>query len=272
MGGALLGERSEQKRILNGDVRVEIRVEHTARNIELAAQFEIDVDGPPVRTVRCGTHVLVVIHFGNRRSPIDDKPPIRVIGHARITDIEFLCLFAGFELQDHLCEIRLLEQHLDAGKFLGIQVVRDVVAVDHAVHRGEIRIGFHRIGIAREVGGELFGHRALVFSRRFVQRSDFRRERPTHGFQRFVRIAQVLLLLSEDGVDRAVGLCDCLSIALGKANGVSGRSVSRFMVAGHAILLGTVFWASAYDAFLIGCHLSASRPPKRRCSKKFGQS
>ena len=65
LGGALLGQRREKQRILDGDVGVEIGAQLVAHDVELAAQHEVDGDCAAVRAVVRGPHVLVVVHLGD---------------------------------------------------------------------------------------------------------------------------------------------------------------------------------------------------------------
>ena len=105
--GSLLGQRREKQRILDSDVGVEIGAQLVAHDVELTAQREVYGDRAAVRAVVRGPHVLIVVHLGNGRAPIDHEAPTAVVRYARSSDVELLRCGAAFEVEDDLREVRL---------------------------------------------------------------------------------------------------------------------------------------------------------------------
>ena len=95
----------------------------------------------------------------------------------------------------------MLEQHLDAGQLFRIDGLRQVVRVDDAVHRGEVGIGFHGVGVAGQVHRQLVDHGQLVGGRVFAVSLHLRQQIATHGLQLGIGFGQMLLLFFEYGVE-----------------------------------------------------------------------
>ena len=203
--GALLRERREQERVLDGDGGVEVGVQAVFLDVELAAQLEIDADGAAVGHVGGAAVVLVVVGLGHRRAPVHHEAAVVLVRDAGRADVELLGFLPGLELQGDLGEVRLLEQELHLGELGGVRVLRQVVPIDHAVHGREVRVGLHRVGVGGEVGRELLGHRLLVGRRLALRTLHLAHEGAPDLLELRVSFGEVTLLLAEDGVVRVDG-------------------------------------------------------------------
>ena len=72
--------------------------------------------------------------------------------------------------------------------------------VDHAVHRGEVRIGLHSVGVGLQVDGKLLGQRYLVRRRLGVDAEKLFVSRTRERIERRVGLAQMLLLRAKNRV------------------------------------------------------------------------
>ena len=189
LGGALFGQRREKQRILDGDVGVEIGAQLVAHDVELAAQREVDGDRAAVRAVVRGTHVLVVVHLGDGRAPVDHEAPTAVVRYARSSDVELLRRGAAFEVEDDLREVRLSQKQADIGELLGGGVLRLVVRVDDAVHGREVGVGLERLGVAAVVLLDFLHHLLFRGGSRILVLAHLGRKRARHRPQRCIGVA-----------------------------------------------------------------------------------
>ena len=203
--GALLRERRQQERVLNGDRGVEIGSQAVFLDVELAAQLEVGFDGAAVGHVRGAAVVLVVVGLGHGRAPVHHEAAVVLVQDAGGADVELLGLLPGLELQGDFGEVGLLEQKLHLGELGRVGVLRQVVPVDHAVHGREVRVGLHRVGVGGEVGRELLRHRLLVGRRLALRALHLAHEGAPDLLELRVGVREVALLLVEDGVGAVVG-------------------------------------------------------------------
>ena len=68
----LLRERVDQQRILQRDLRVEIRLQHIALEVELPAKLQVHRDLTVIDHIGGLAQRLIVVHLRDRASPVDD--------------------------------------------------------------------------------------------------------------------------------------------------------------------------------------------------------
>ena len=198
--GALVRERFEQKRVLNGDSGVEIGVQRVGLDVELAAACKVYMNGSAVCHIARGAVALVVVGLGNGASPVYDQAFIVIVGNAGRANVEFLGWLAGFELQRDFCKVRLAQKQAAARQLVGGYFLLRVVRVDDAVHGAIRRVGFARFGIACEVVRD-FGKQIEFIARGCGARGfHFAHKFAAHLFQLGVYLGKMRLFGGENGV------------------------------------------------------------------------
>ncbi len=202
--GALTRKRGQQQLVLDCHGGVEAGVQLVVRDVELAAQLQVDVDGAAVRLVGGGAVGLVVVHLGHGAAPVHHQALVVLVGKAGVADVELFGLGACAVLQDHFREVRLRLQDADGGELVGGGALGAVVRVDDAVHVGVLDVRFLLLAVAGEVRGQLVGHVLLVFLGLLGGFAHLRQNAFLHGFDGGVGLGKMCLLFSEDGVLRIV--------------------------------------------------------------------
>ena len=202
-------KRAEQKRVLDGDRGVEVHVEVVARDVELAAQLELDGLGAPVDGVGGLAVVLVVVGLGDGVSPVDDEGTTAVVGHAGGADVDVARGAVRRHLEANLREVGLAQQEQEPAELVDGEVVVLVVGVDDGVERLDGGERLHRLVRTSEVRADLVGELAQVCRGALVAVLELLRELVAHGEELCVDLGQVRLLLGDDRVVRRGGLDVC---------------------------------------------------------------
>ncbi len=143
----LTGQRGNQHRILNGQLRVKIRFQRILLQVKLAPELKIHRNRPSIHFIGSAPVLLVIIGFRNGRAPVHDQLIVSVFRDGTAADVVILRLLLRIKLELHPRKIRCLQQHVDLCKLLRHRAGLDVIGINVAVPGLDLTValGLHLI-------------------------------------------------------------------------------------------------------------------------------
>ncbi len=191
----LAGERGDQHRILDGQLRVKIGLQLILFQVKLAAELQIHRDLPPVHLIGGAAVLLVVVRFGDGRAPVDDQLVVAVLRDRTPADVVVLRLLLGIKLELHTCKIRRLQQHFDLRQLLRHRAGFNIVGIDIAVPGLDLAVALGLYLIIRRVVSDIGQNIRLLLHSLLIQLRDALLQLLLHLAELLIGRMQVLLLL-----------------------------------------------------------------------------